>query len=219
MAAVQAAIAKAQQESEAKRAELQKAVPPPLAAASKPGPAIAPSAAPTPSLSATPTPSLSAASPPNPSVSVTPAPPSRPAPAPATAGATAAVIGVDSVQRAVVAWAAAWSSRNVESYLDMYAPEFRPAEGASYDAWKKQRTERIGKARIIEVGIDNIQVNLRDDRHATTTFSQLYRSDGYRDEVEKRLELERRGERWLIVGESVIRILKTDEALKRAQPN
>ena len=130
-----------------------------------------------------------------------------------------AVIGVDSVQRAVAAWAAAWSSRNVESYLDMYAPDFRPAEGASYDAWKKQRTERIGKARIIEVGIDNVQINLRDDRHATTTFSQLYRSDGYRDEVEKRLELERRGDRWLIVGELVIRILKTDEAPKRAQPN
>ena len=64
---------------------------------------------------------------------------------------------------------------------------------------------------------ESVRIDIRDDRHASATFIQNYRSDGYRDQVEKRLDLERIGQRWLVSAESVVKILKTDEILQREQ--
>jgi hypothetical protein len=53
--------------------------------------------------------------------------PSAPAPA---AGESAAVL------QAVNAWASAWSSRNLDGYLDAYSKSFAP-EGKSRDEWER----------------------------------------------------------------------------------
>ena len=132
------------------------------------------------------------------------------------AGAPLSAATPYAVDRGVAEWAAAWSARDVNRYFAAYVPDFRP-EGLTADAWRRQRAERIGRARIIEVVPDDIRIDIRDDRHASATFVQNYRSDGYRDQVEKRLDLERIGQRWLVSSETIVKILKTDEMFQREQ--
>lgn len=100
----------------------------------------------------------------------------------------------------VQAWAAAWSAKNVREYLAAYTPDFAP-QNMSHDAWEKQRTDRISKPKIIEVTLSNTSVKVQDDRHATVSFTQSYRSDAYRDEVEKTLLMVKQDGRWLIAEE------------------
>ncbi len=100
-------------------------------------------------------------------------------------------------------WVTAWSGKNVAAYLAAYVPDFKQGD-KNHAVWKQQRTERISKPKTIEVALNNIKVNMLDDRHATVTFTQAYRSDDYRDQVEKTLKLEKQHERWLIVEERVL---------------
>lgn len=97
-------------------------------------------------------------------------------------------------------WAAAWSSKDANGYLAAYTPDYRP-DGMSHEAWKKQRLERIGKPRIIEVSLSGVSVSMQDDTHVTVSFTQHYRSDLYRDSMRKVLRLEKTGDSWLIISE------------------
>lgn len=107
---------------------------------------------------------------------------------------------VAEVLKSVQAWSAAWSARNVRGYLAAYTPDYKP-QGMSRKAWEKQRLERIGKPRVIEVELSEVNVSVQDDSHATVTFAQRYRSDLYRDNTRKTLQLEKVGDAWLIVSE------------------
>ncbi|MBK9162056.1 MAG: outer membrane protein assembly factor BamE [Nitrosomonadales bacterium] len=100
----------------------------------------------------------------------------------------------------VNAWAAAWSAKNARDYLAAYTPDFAPP-GMSHDAWESLRLNRISKPGEIAVELNDIAVNLQDDSHASATFTQDYRSDKYRDRVEKTLNLVRQSGRWLIAEE------------------
>lgn len=104
------------------------------------------------------------------------------------------------VLSSVHAWATAWSSKDVRKYLAAYAPDFAP-QNISRAMWEKQRTDRIGKPKVIEVALSNISVKVQDESHATVLFVQGYRSDVYRDEVEKTLRMVKQGDRWLITDE------------------
>ena len=128
-----------------------------------------------------------------------------PAPAPIPEEAPQPVAKADpaaEVLGSVQAWAAAWSAKNAQDYLAAYAPGFKP-QGMSREAWEKQRLARIGKPKVIEVGLSDVQVSMQDDTHATATFTQSYRSDIYRDSTHKTLQLEKTGDAWLIVAEQV----------------
>ena len=107
---------------------------------------------------------------------------------------------VAEVLKSVQAWSAAWSARNVRGYLSAYTPDYKP-QGMSRKAWEKQRLERIGKPRVIEVELSEVNVSVQDDSHATVTFAQRYRSDLYRDNTRKTLQLKKVGDAWLIVSE------------------
>ncbi len=106
------------------------------------------------------------------------------------------------VLKSVQAWSAAWSAKDVRGYLAAYAPDYKP-QGMSREAWEKQRLERIGKPRVIEVGLSEVNIGMQDGGRATVTFAQRYRSDLYRDDTRKTLQLEKVGESWLIVSEQV----------------
>ncbi|MDZ4202692.1 MAG: outer membrane protein assembly factor BamE [Gallionella sp.] len=97
-------------------------------------------------------------------------------------------------------WAAAWSSKNAGDYLASYIPDYAP-QGMSRAAWEKQRLARIGKPNVIEVGLSEMRVSVQDELNATATFVQSYRSDVYRDVVEKTLRLVKQGDTWLIADE------------------
>jgi len=104
------------------------------------------------------------------------------------------------VLKSVQGWAVAWSAKNTRDYLAAYKPDYKP-QGMSRDAWEKQRLERISKPKVIEVELSEVSVSVSDDSHASVSFSQRYRSDLYRDNTRKTLQLEKFGNAWLIVSE------------------
>lgn len=104
------------------------------------------------------------------------------------------------VAGAVEAWAKAWASRNVASYLACYAPDFQTPDGLTRAAWEEQRKVRIEAASSIAVEVSNIKVTVHGDK-ATATFRQTYKSDKVSSRNTKTLQLIRSGDKWLIQSE------------------
>lgn len=131
------------------------------------------------------------------------------APAPAPTAAPAPPAPAAQPERAVAealrAWSSAWTGRNVQGYLDAYAPAFAPADGGSRSAWADKRKAALARARDISLDISDIKLVVRDAKHASTTFKQAYRSAQYKDAVLKTLEWELIDGRWLIVRETADR--------------
>jgi len=114
------------------------------------------------------------------------------------------------VLTSVQAWAAAWSSKNARDYLAAYTADYAP-KGMSREKWEKQRMERISRPKVIEVVLTEYAVAMSDDTHATVSFTQGYRSDAYRDEVQKTLALVKQEGRWLIADEQPGRLALSDK--------
>jgi adhesin transport system outer membrane protein len=123
-----------------------------------------------------------------------------PKPAPAAPPVPAASAEAE-VAQALKAWVTAWSSRNLQGYLDAYAGGFAPADGSSREAWMGKRKRVVASAQDIRLDIADIKLAMRDPQHAVTTFRQTYRSAGYQDVVFKTLEWQKVDGRWLIVRE------------------
>ena len=121
------------------------------------------------------------------------------APKPATSDAS----GRDDVIRAVRAWAAAWSAKDVDGYLAAYAKEFKTPGGESRADWEKARRVRITAPKTIDVQVDSPKVTMKDADNASVTFRQSYKSDSLKANSTKTLELARVNGRWLIRQERV----------------
>lgn len=104
---------------------------------------------------------------------------------------------------AVKSWAAAWSAQDVEKYLASYAQSFKPAGGMSRAAWEAQRRERVAKPKSIAVELTGMAVSVQGESSARVSFRQSYRADIYKDVTNKILELNKIGDKWLIVSEQV----------------
>lgn len=103
---------------------------------------------------------------------------------------------------ALKGWSDAWASRNVQGYIDAYSATYVPAKNVSHEAWIAQRKARIAGAKKIDFNIADIKIVIRDQKRAITTFRQSYSSPSYQDVVQKTLEWEEIGGRWLIVKET-----------------
>lgn len=169
------------------------AVAPPPPAAAKPAvPTAPPAAAPTNNTSATATaPSTAPAAP----AAAKPAVAAQPEPS-ANTGA------VKEVESAVNAWANAWSGKDVRGYLGSYGKEFDPPGKLSRSAWEAERKDRITSKAVITVKISNLDVKVTGNK-ATARFRQDYKAGGLATSTRKTLELQKTGERWRIVRESV----------------
>jgi Flp pilus assembly protein TadD/ketosteroid isomerase-like protein len=98
---------------------------------------------------------------------------------------------------ALQAWAKAWSSKDVKTYLNSYANDFQTPKGESRKAWAEERRSRIeGKGRIT-VQIEVPQVSIEDNT-ATIKFRQLYKSDKLSANSRKVIVLVKQGGKWLI---------------------
>ena len=104
----------------------------------------------------------------------------------------------------VESWRAAWSAKDPDAYLRNYSPNFRPATGVSRATWESQRRTRVVRPRSILIQVLSPQVSSSSDGKAQVEFTQIYESNTYSDQVRKRLVLEKVGNQWLIVKESVI---------------
>ena len=103
----------------------------------------------------------------------------------------------------VHAWALAWSTKDVDAYLDFYARDFSPSRGLSGPQWRRQRRDRITKPRFINVEVRNLQVISSGSGTAQTRFVQEYRSESLKNSVSKILVWRRYGGEWKISAERV----------------
>lgn len=107
----------------------------------------------------------------------------------------------EQIRDMVRAWAKAWSDQNVEGYLNAYASDFRPANGAPLQSWISYRRQRLAAPSFIDVQVGDVDVEMMGDDRARATFVQTYRSDNYRDQVVKTLNLRYTGSGWQITSE------------------
>jgi tetratricopeptide (TPR) repeat protein len=160
---------------------------------------------PTPPAAAAPAPTTVAKAPaapaPAPTQAATPAP-AAVAKAPATAPAASGGNAERDVEAAVNAWARAWAAKDMTAYLGAYGKAFDPPGNLSRKAWEEERHDRIvGKSRI-SVRLSDLSVNVNGDK-ATAKFRQAYSADGLNISGRKTLELQKVGDRWVIVRENV----------------
>ncbi len=125
---------------------------------------------------------------------------SESAPAPAAKPAPSA--DTEAIRAAVMAWAKAWSRKDVDDYLQAYASSFVPPEGQSRSKWEAERKLRIVSKKSISVEVRQFKVTV-EDKTATVQFQQIYSSDNFTGNSRKTLEMVRQGERWLIARERV----------------
>jgi tetratricopeptide (TPR) repeat protein len=107
--------------------------------------------------------------------------------------------GNDEVLKTLNEWAAAWSARNANRYLAMYAKEFKAPNNETRGSWEKQRRERISKPQPIVVSVSNARVKMQDDAHATVSFIQSYRSGALKSTTRKTLEMTKSNGKWQIL--------------------
>ncbi|MDH3219531.1 MAG: tetratricopeptide repeat protein [Gammaproteobacteria bacterium] len=103
-------------------------------------------------------------------------------------------------------WAQAWSSKELEAYIDFYAAEFR-ARFKTHSQWVANRRERILRPGEISVEVSDIQIKWRSENRAIIDFRQAFDSPGYSDRVVKRLVFSRVGPQWKITEERVLSVL------------
>lgn len=87
------------------------------------------------------------------------------------------------------------------AYLGAYGKDFDPPGSQSRKDWEEERRKRIvGKSRI-SVKLSDLNVSVNGAR-ATAKFKQAYSADTLNVSSRKTLELQKVGDRWVIVRES-----------------
>ncbi|MCX7168843.1 MAG: tetratricopeptide repeat protein [Proteobacteria bacterium] len=127
------------------------------------------------------------------------------APAPVVVAETKQPAGNPSsdIGKALEAWAAAWSKKNVKGYLSYYAKDFQTPGGESRAAWESERSKRLTKPGNILVGIEGLQVTAEGADRATVRFRQHYRSASLKTSSSKVMVMLRQDGKWLIQQERV----------------
>jgi ketosteroid isomerase-like protein len=105
------------------------------------------------------------------------------------------------VEAAVASWAKAWASKDMSTYLSAYGKDFDTPGSQTRSAWEEDRRKRIIGKSSISVKLDDLAVAV-DGNRAVAKFRQVYRADSLSVSSRKTLDLQRVGERWLIVKES-----------------
>lgn len=95
-------------------------------------------------------------------------------------------------------WADAWSRQNVNGYLAVYDRDFHPPKGQKFNAWAKERRERITAPKSIDVKVSDFKVEISSDTSAKVRFRQSYRSDRLSSSTTKTVIMQKTGGRWMI---------------------
>lgn len=109
---------------------------------------------------------------------------------------------VQDVRNAVLAWAKAWSRKDMDHYLDAYASQFVPTERMSRNKWESERRLRILSKKNISVEVKQLKIAV-DGKTATAQFQQIYASDNFTGNSRKTLDMVKQDNRWLILRETV----------------
>ena len=122
--------------------------------------------------------------------------------------ASVAVPNGETAIAALQQWASAWSSQDVEGYLNSYDAAYQPPRGLSLQQWQAERRRRLVRPSGIEVALSDFEVMGRGDDSLTVKLSQRYRSEHYRDHTRKGFVMVSREEGWKILSEYTIEVLE-----------
>lgn len=93
------------------------------------------------------------------------------------------------VERAVRAWATAWSEQRVPDYLASYASGFELPGGMTRAEWEAQRRTRLRAPASIRLEIGPLEQTTLEPGRVRVAFDQSYATESYSDRVRKILEL------------------------------
>jgi Flp pilus assembly protein TadD/ketosteroid isomerase-like protein len=107
------------------------------------------------------------------------------------------------VTAAVDGWLAAWSKKDVKTYLAHYARDFDPPGKQTRKEWEAERAVRVDKPGKIEVTRDRLAIKAEGNDKVTVRFRQSYKSSGFSATSGKTLVLIKNDGKWLILQERV----------------
>jgi ketosteroid isomerase-like protein len=136
-----------------------------------------------------------------PSPQIADAPQPAPLPSPAPPAASNTEQHIQAVKATVLAWAAAWSARDVDAYLGFYAGDFVPTVKQQRSQWERERRTRILRNSAIEVRVSQLEVRVAG-AHAVARFRQEYRAPTLSVSSTKDLRLANANGQWRIIKET-----------------
>ena len=102
------------------------------------------------------------------------------------------------VTATIMAWAAAWSAKNMNKYLSFYAKDFQVPGGETRASWEAARRERISAPKNIHVDVRILTIQFPDNNHAVVKFRQSYRATHLKTVSNKTWLMVKSGDKWLI---------------------
>lgn len=104
-------------------------------------------------------------------------------------------------EAAVLAWAKAWASKDMDGYLGAYAKEFSPPGNQTRATWELERKKRILGKSNITVKLENLTVDIVANK-ASVKFRQVYKANALAVSSRKTITMIKAGNEWLIIKES-----------------
>jgi TPR repeat/Tetratricopeptide repeat len=101
------------------------------------------------------------------------------------------------VEAALRFWVAAWSSKDINGYLSMYAENFEVPGNLSRKDWEAMRRDRLNKPQKIDISINNLKIKV-DDKIAKISLKQHYHSGALDETTSKTIEMINVNGKWLI---------------------
>ena len=111
----------------------------------------------------------------------------------------------EGVLDALQAWAQAWSSQDIERYLECYSSRYVPVGKMDRATWEANRRERLAAPKSIHVEVGGAKVRLLKDHRAEVVFRQVYQTESTRLTSRKRLEFAWERGAWKIFAEKEAR--------------
>ncbi len=103
------------------------------------------------------------------------------------------------IKTALLAWANAWSNRDVNKYVDAYRAEYA-THGKTYEDWVAGRRWNFKTKKYIKVALSNISIKPEGNKYRVS-FRQAYESDTFQDVVNKEMLFIQQNGTWKIASE------------------
>ncbi|MCS6810447.1 MAG: tetratricopeptide repeat protein [Tepidimonas sp.] len=105
------------------------------------------------------------------------------------------------VRAALQRWQRAWTSRDIQGYVDAYVRNYTPRPDMTHAQWVNERTARIVPRKRIELDIKDLQIQPASDGAIEVRFTQHYRSDSLDNRTRKSLLFVQQDGQWRIAKE------------------
>jgi len=111
----------------------------------------------------------------------------------------------EAIQSLVRDWSTAWESRQADTLLEFYAPDFEPAGRQARAQWEAGVRREMSNASFIRVAISALEISAPTASEGRASFYQSIRSDQRDETVRTSLEVVRLNDEWKIVRQTINR--------------